>query len=161
MKRLVLALTLLLCLATVVSAQKRSDIFENYDLDSTTEIFCDTVTFSTTPPEGMTACSTGSAAEDGWVDARTEDFKGIAVHVDALALTAGSIDVRVYGRVKTGTTPIPLSLTIAYTTVTRQYIVVPEAVFQVRVGIRINGIDDGDASPEDISIYHYGSRRLR
>jgi len=161
MKRLILALALLLCLATVASAQKRSDIFETYDLDSLTEIFCDTVTFPGSPPEGMAACSTGSAAEDGWIDARTEDFKGVAVHIDAMALTAGTIDVRVYGRVKNGTTPIPLSLTIAYAAATTDYVVVPEAMFQIRVGIFINGVDDGDGSPEDVSLYYYGSRRLR
>lgn len=161
MKRLVLALTLLLCLATVASAQKRSDIFVNYDLDSTTEIFCNATTFSTDPPEGMAACSTGSAAEDGWIDARQEDFRGIAIHIDAMVLTAGTIDVKIYGRVKSGTTPIQLGTTIAYSVATTQYVVVPEALAQVRIGIRINGTDDGDALSEDVSLFYYGSRRLQ
>lgn len=161
MKRIAFTLALILCLASVASAQKRSDIFENYDLDSTTEIFCDTVTFATNPPEGMGQCSTGSADEDGWIDSRTEDFKSVAIHIDALALTAGSIDVAIYGRVKVGTTPIQLGTTLSYTTVDTKIVVVPEAIRQIRIGIVINGTDDGDAADEDVSIYYLGSRRLR
>ena len=108
MKRLAFALALFLCLATVASAQKTSIIFENFDLDSTTELFCDTVTFSTSPPRGMDVCATGSAAEDGWIDARTEDFKGVVIIIDAMALTSGTIDVRIYGRVRIGTTATEL-----------------------------------------------------
>jgi len=32
---------------------------------------------------------------------------------------------------------------------------------QIRIGLVINGVDDGDAADEDVSIYYYGSRRLR
>jgi len=160
MKRLAFALTLLLCSATFVSAQKRADIFENYDLDSTTEIFCDTVTFATSPPEGMEQCSTGSAAEDGWVDARQEDFKSVAIIIDAIALTAGMIDITLYGRVKEGHTPIKIGTTQMFTATDGKIIVVPEALRQIRIGIVINGTDDGDAADEDISILYYGARRL-
>ncbi len=160
MRRLFLILAFLCC-TSVLFAQKRSDIFENYDLDSTSEIFCDTATFVASPPESMTTCATGSAAEDGWLDARTEDFKGIAIHIDVMALTSGTIDVAVYGRVKVGTTAIQLGTTQAFAAAATQYIVVPEAVRQIRVGIVINGVDDGDAADEDVSFYYYGSRRLR
>ena len=161
MKRIALALALFLCLASTVSAQKLSVVFENFDLDSTSEIFCNSTTFSTSPPEGMDQCTTGSADADGWIDARTEDFKTVAIHIDALALTSGSIDVAIYGRVKTGTTPIQLGTTQDYTTVSTQSVVVPEAMRQIRIGIVINGVDDGDAADEDVSIYYFGSRRLR
>lgn len=161
MKRLAFTLALFLCLASIASAQKRSDIFENYDLDSTTEIFCDTVTYATAPPEGMDACTTGSAAGDGWIDARTEDFKSVAIHIDVMALTAGTIDVAIYGRVKVGTTAMQLGTTQQYAAAATQIVVVPEAIRQIRIGIVINGTDDGDAADEDVSIYYYGSRRLR
>jgi len=161
MERLVFITTLFLCLTSFVSAQKRSDILENYDLDSTTEIFCDTVTFAVTPPSGMDTCASGTAAEDGWIDARTEDFKGVTIHIDVMALTSGTIDVAIYGRVKVGTTAIQLGTTQAYAAAATQYIVVPEAIRQIRVGIIINGVDDGDAADEDISLYYYGSRRIR
>ena len=159
MKRIALALALFLCLAPAVSAQKLSIVFENFDLDSTSELFCDTG--QSALPRGMVQCSTGTADEDGWIDARTEDFKTVAIHIDALALTSGSIDVAIYGRVKTGTTPIQLGTTQDYTTVTTQSVVVPEAMRQIRIGLVINGVDDGDAADEDVSIYYYGSRRLR
>lgn len=159
MKRIALALALFLCLATVASAQKLSIVFENFDLDSTSELFCDTG--QSFLPRGMVQCTTGTADEDGWIDARTEDFKTVAIHIDALALTSGSIDVAIYGRVKTGTTPIQLGTTQDYTTVSTQSVVVPEAMRQIRIGLVINGVDDGDAADEDVSIYYYGSRRLR
>jgi len=159
MKRLAFALALLLCLATVASAQKRTDIFENFDLDSTSEVFCDTGQASL--PEGMTQCTTGTADEDGWVDARTEDFKGVVIIIDAMALTSGTIDVRIYGRVKDGTTATELGTVRTFAAADQQYVVVPEALRQIRVSYRINGTDDGDGSPEDVSLYYYGSRRLR
>ena len=161
MKRLAIALALLLCLPVLASAQKRADIFENYDLDSTMEIFCDTVTFATSPPSGMEQCDTGMAAEDGWIDSRTEDFKTVAIIIDDIDLTAGMIDVTLYGRVKEGHTPIKIGTTQSYTTEDTKIIVVPEALRQIRIGIVINGTDDGDAADEDVSIYYYGSRRLR
>jgi len=164
MKRIAFALALVLCLAIPAATQtggKRADIFENYDLDSVAYVYCDPVTYATNPPEGMDQCSTGTAAEDGWVDARTEDFKGIAMHVDAMALAAGTIDISIYARVKVGTSPIQLGLTNSFAAVGTHYVVIPEALRQIRVGIRINGADDGDAADEDISIYYYGSRRLR
>lgn len=161
MKHLAFTLALVLCLVTVASAQKRADILENYDLDSTTEIYCDPVSYATDPPEGMDQCSTGSAAEDGWIDSRTEDFKGLAIHIDAMALSAGTIDVAIYARVKVGTTPMQLGTTQQYASAATQYVVIPEATRQIRIGIRINGTDDGDAADEDISLYYYGSRRLR
>ena len=158
MKRLALALALVLSVASLASAQKTSVVFENYDLDSTTEIFCDTGQAQL--PEGMNQCTTGSAAEDGWIDARQEDFKTVAIHIDAVALTAGMIDVAVYGRVKEGTTPIKLGVTLSYTTTDAKALVVPEAMRQIRIGIVINGTDDGDAADEDVTFIYYGSRRL-
>ena len=160
MKRIAFALALILCLASFASAQKRADVFENYDLDSTTEIFCNAATFATSPPEGMTQCDTGSDAEDGWIDTRQEDFKSVAIIIDAIALTAGSIDISLYGRVKEGTTPIEIGTTQMFTATDGKLIVVPEALRQMRIGIVINGTDDGDAADEDVSIYYYGSRRL-
>jgi hypothetical protein len=158
MKRLAFALALLLCLASIASAQKTSYIFQNYQLDSTSEIFCDTVTFATTPPEGMAQCSTGSAAEDGWIDTRQEDFKSVAILIDAISLTAGMIDVTLYGRVAVGQTPIKIGTTQMYTTTDGKIIVVPEALRQIRIGLVINGTDGvGD---EDVSITYYGARRL-
>lgn len=162
MKRFIIAGALLLAISTFAFAQKRTDIFENFDLDSTTELFCDTATFTTSPPfpKGMTQCNTGSAAEDGWIDARTEDFKGVAIHIDAMALSSGTIDIAIYGRVKSGATPIQLGLTIDFAAAATRYVVVPEALREIRIGLVINGTDDGDGADEDISIYYFGSRRL-
>jgi hypothetical protein len=161
MKRLAYALALLLCFSSLAAAQKTSIVFENFDLDSVTEIFCDTATFSTSPPKGMSQCSTGSADEDGWIRVSSEDFKGVAIHIDVMALTSGTIDVAIYGRVRAGSTPIELGTTRDYASAETQYVVVPEALRELRIGIVINGVDDGDAADEDVSIYYIGSRRLR
>ncbi len=159
MKRLAFTLALFLCLASIASAQKTSIVFENFDLDSTTELFCDTGQSSL--PRGMDQCTTGTDDEDGWIDARTEDFKGVAIHIDAMALNAGTIDVQIYGRVRAGTTEIALlAAPLDFASADTQYVVVPEALRQVRIGLVINGTDDGDGADEDISIYYYGSRRL-
>src|SRR3990172_5213201 len=72
-----------------------------YDLDSTTTIYCDTG--ATYPTGTVAACSTGSAAGDGWIT--VSGYGNVAVIVDVDAVD-NNITVVVEARYRNASPPI-------------------------------------------------------
>lgn len=133
-------------------------LFDNYDLNSTSFIYCDTGS----PPAGV-ACSTGSATDDGWITVASEELK--AFEIDIAALTATSVEVQVEARLRDSggnvhgfiiwpTTSPPTSLT----TTGADGASLSGAYYQIRVGIKITS---DTAGAEDIEVVYNSFGRDR
>ena len=160
MRHVIAVLTLLLVLTGPAFPQSQTaDIFLNFDLDSTSFLYCDTGDI----PAIMVACSTGTAAGDGWIPVGGFEFSSVNLILAALTVTGG-IDTRIEGRVllEDGTFSTNIILfdfvnkTLADGTEDQSVSVGDDHVVQIRVGIKIGTSDDPGA--EDISVIWNGIR---
>lgn len=127
-------------------------LFDNYDLNSTSFVYCD----SGGPPTGV-ACSTGSAAGDGWITVQSEADKAVMVEIIALTVTGG-IDFVIEGRLRNsgalGTGfqvwPSPDGTYRNETAAGSFGVQVPDSLYQLRVGMKIGTSDT--AGTEDIEV---------
>lgn len=117
-------------------------LFDAFNPSAGTFVYCD----SGSPPTGVT-CSTGAAAGDGWIGVRGLDKKLVIIRPDTVSLTSGSIQATIEGRIEdsdgnwsTMTLIAPIDYAAAQS---GQPVSVVENVEQIRVGLRINGTDDG------------------
>ena len=155
-RRTLLGLTLLGVCASLAFGQGRiANIFNDYDLDTNAYIYCDPANI----PALMTACATGVAATDGWIDVRDHRDKTVGVALDAMALVGGvdvTFEVRYQKEGAVYTSAITLMTLINKTVVgtDNQSVRIPDEVTQLRVGIKIGTNDDGDAVDEDIDIIY-------
>lgn len=135
-----------------------ADIFNDYDLDSVAWIYCDT----TDIPALMTACATGTAATDGWIDVRGHQDKTVGIAIDTVGVTGGiniRFEVRYVKEDGTFTSAIILMQLINKTTAAtdNQSVRLPDEVSFFRVGMQIGTADDAlDAIVEDIDIIYNG-----
>ncbi|MGH7166371.1 MAG: hypothetical protein ACREIS_12700, partial [Nitrospiraceae bacterium] len=146
MKKLAL-LALLLAIAAGLAAQpgvRPVKVFGAYDIDSLVYVYCVPAV-----PVPFVACDTGGTgvgADDGWIGVRGMSEKEVIIRVDAIVLTAGSIDFTIEGRWldssgtrATATLIAPISKTAV---AAGQPVRIPENIEEIRVGVRINGTDD-------------------
>lgn len=153
MKRFLLGL-LTLGFASIAQGQVVS-IFDGFDLDTNTFVYCDT----TAIPAGMSACTTGAAVGDGWLTVGRDSRKVFGLFIDQL-LVVGGIIGQLEGRMlkADGTyTSVAILVTLLAKTLTtqNQVILVPEGFEQVRFGIRIGTNDDGgDATTELVDVIY-------
>lgn len=131
-------------------------IFDSFDVDAGTFVYCD-VSDPNTP---FLACNTGGSgndANDGWVGVRGMSEKRVTIRVDAIALTSGNIEFTIEGRStddEGNRVTADLIAVIQKTAVAAgQPVRVVEDYDEIRVGVRINGVDDGDAVDEDITVH--------
>ena len=86
--------------------------------------------------------------------------KRVTIRVDDLALTAGSIRFVVEGRSTDDEGNKVTAQLIAFidkaAVAPGQPVRILEDYEEIRVGVRINGTDDGDVSPEDVTIHIFG-----
>lgn len=130
-------------------------VFSAFDVDSTSFVYC-----VPAAPVQFVACNTagaGTDAGDGWIGVRGMSEKAVIIRVDAIALTAGSIDFTIEGRWldsagtrATATLIVPISKTAV---AAGQPVRIPENVEEIRVGVRINGTDDGDGVPDSVTVH--------
>lgn len=162
MKRLtLLGLTLLLGVwASPLLGQTRvASIFHDYDLDAAAYVYCEVGA----APEYMNQCTTGQAANDGWLNVASHQEKVVAIVLDQID-TATGIDTTIEVRLKTEgdlrTSAITLVNLLVKTTADtdNQLIRLPDEVEEFRVGIRLNTADDPgpDAIIEDIDVVYNG-----
>lgn len=158
MKRSAVLLVALLT-AVGLSAQpgvRPVKVFSAFDVDAVTFVYC-----VPTAPVAFVACNTagaGADAGDGWVGVRGMSEKEVIIRVDAIMLAAGSLDFTIEGRWldsagtrATATLIAPISKTAV---AAGQPVRIPENVEEIRVGVRINGADDGgDAVVESITVH--------
>jgi len=123
------------------------------DITSLTNIFCDTG--STYPADTVLACTTGSAADDGFIDVAGFGNVVIVVDVDAVDDT---IDVDVEARYRDQTTPgTDTQLIHSFTSITTAGVSTHTLIIpadQIRVGVRVNATT---GSAEDVEIIVYRS----
>ncbi|MGH9365257.1 MAG: hypothetical protein ACRD1B_08350, partial [Thermoanaerobaculia bacterium] len=130
-----------------------------YDIDSLVYVYCVPAV-----PVPFVACDTGGTgvgADDGWIGVRGMSEKAVIIRVDAIELGApgvDSIDFTIEGRwldssgtLATATLIAPISkIAVAE----GQPVRIPENIEEIRVGVRINGTDDGgDAVVESITVH--------
>jgi hypothetical protein len=153
----------ILLLSCAVSAQRnipQVTLFSSYDLDSTSYVFCDTGNI----PTGMSACASGTAANDGWVKVAGHEFKAIEIVIDQLNVTGG-IDFKIEARIAaTGSASVIWPSVSANKTLTTENEIVPiqEPCYQIRVGMKIGSADDGNdltTNLEDITVTYAAYRR--
>jgi hypothetical protein len=108
----------------------------------------------------MTACATGVAAGDGWIQSGNHTDKTIGIAIDTVGVTGGvdiRIEVRYLKEDGTFTSAIVLVALLNKTTADtdNQSVRIPDEVSQFRVGMQIGTADDGgDAVVEDIDIIY-------
>ncbi len=163
MKRLLnlLAFTLVLWfMSTALCYAQAYTVFADYDLDSTSYVYCDT----TDIPTGMSACASGVAAGDGWVVKSYNEHMGVSMEIDQVNVTGG-LDFRIEARMLNddGTYSKGIAIwpadgaknkTLA-TGADDEVQLVPDHVYQIRVGIKIGTADDGNdagVNAEQISV---------
>lgn len=156
--RYLLALALLLYAASAYA--QAYTVFEDYDLDSTSYVYCETGDI----PTGMSACATGIAAGDGWMVKAYNQYLSVSMEIDQVVVTGG-IDFRIEARMLNddGTYTAGIAIwpadgaknkTLA-TGADNEIQLVPDHVYQIRVGIKIGSADDGDdetTNAEEISV---------
>jgi hypothetical protein len=130
-------------------------VFNAFDVDATTFVYCVPAT-----PVAFVACDTlgaGAGADDGWVNVRGMSIREAVLRIDAMALTAGTIEFTVEGRwtdaagtKATATLISPIDKAAAGP---GQVVVIAENVEEMRIGVRIDGTDDADAVPESVTIH--------
>lgn len=154
MKKLLLAFALLLLPFQVTGQIQESTtlIFNNFALDATAALYCDTGNI----PTGMSACASGTAAGDGWITVSKDRIPLVMILIDQLNVTGG-LDFVIEGRINAETAVAIYSVNHTATT-DSEFVRVVEEVEQIRVGISIGTSDDGDdsgANEEDITIAVY------
>lgn len=128
------------------SDQIRSQEFwDAFDIASTTFIYCETG--GAQPGQ---ACSTGSADGDGWITVGTDAAK--AVQIDIATINATSIEFiiegRLFGAAAGANAQIwPATGDRSETAVGSFIVQVPDAVYEMRVGIKVTG----DAGAQDVT----------
>jgi hypothetical protein len=144
MKRFLAAIAFLLW-APLAFSLPPVNIFTNFDIASTSFVYCDTGDI----PAQMSACSTGTAANDGWLPIGGNKDPMIAILTSAISVTGtleATIEVRYFNDNSTKTTAITIfdfaSIDAADGT-DDQAIKIIEGAVEMRVGIRINGTDTG------------------
>jgi hypothetical protein len=151
MKRLLnlLAFLTVLLVPTFVYAQAYT-VFDDYDLDSTSYVYCDT----TDIPTGMSACASGTAAGDGWMVKAYNAHMGVSMELDQGNVTGG-VDFRIEARfVNDDGSTYSDAIAIwpadgaknktAFDGTEDEIQLVPDHVYQIRVGIKIGTADDGN-----------------
>lgn len=163
MKRMLLFYAIAVFYAVALFGQLQSaEVFNAFDLDDTTYIFCDT----TDIPGIMSACSTGAAAGDGWITVSRFEKHTVGFIMDQVNVTGG-IDVQIQGRMllEDGTYAAAVSTLFQFTNKTAvdgtddQLVTVVDGIAQIRVGIKIGTADDGDdtgANAEQITVLWNG-----
>ncbi len=141
--------TLLMLLLAANGFSQAYTVFDEYDLDSTSYVYCDT----TDIPTGMSACASGTAATDGWVTKGKAEALGVFMGISQIGVTGG-IDFRIEGRFinddATYTTAAVLwpadggKNKTAGDGTDDEIQLVPDEVSQIRVGIKIGTNDDGN-----------------
>jgi len=126
-----------------------------YDLDSTTTIYCDTG--ATYPTGTVAACSTGSAAGDGWIT--VSGYGNVAVIVDVDAVD-NNITVVVEARYRNASPVTTDTITIAdaFTVISAagtQTFVLNVPADQIRVGVSVAA--GGEGTDEDLEVIVYRS----
>lgn len=156
-KKLALVGALWLVLAASSGAgPNTSIIFDAFDVDAVTFVYCDT-----SAPQGLT-CATGAADDDGWLRVRGLGAKLVVIRPDAIALGAGTVQFTIEGRTQDSTgayatmdliAPIDFAAAQA-----GKPVAIVELVDEIRVGVRINGADDGDAVDDSITVHVDGGQ---
>ncbi len=124
---------------------REQTIFSNFDVTSTSFVYCD----SGGAPSGI-LCSTGSAAEDGWVLVASEPNRSVHVNIDTINAT--SLDFIIQGRNRgqtVGAQIYPATGDRAETATGAFIIQVPDAIYELRVGVKVDtdtGTQNVDAS---------------
>lgn len=159
MRRILVLLAVLLAPTFGWAQGQVADIFNDFELDALAWLYCDT----TDVPALMTACATGVAATDGWIDTRGHSDKTVGIAIDQVNVVGG-IDIRFEVRyVKedgTFTSAIILMNLINKTTADtdNQSVRIPDEVAFFRIGMQIGTADDGagdaGANAEDIDIIY-------
>src|SRR3990172_1505074 len=126
-----------------------------YDLDSTTTIYCDTG--ATYPTGTVAACSTGSAAGDGWIT--VSGYGNVAVIVDVDAVD-NNITVVVEARYRNASPVTTDTITIAdafdvISAAGTQTFVLNVPADQIRVGVSVAA--GGEGVNEDLEVIVYRS----
>lgn len=148
-KFLLIAASCLLLIQTSFAADTYR-IFVDFDVDSTSYVYCDT----TAIPAEMSACASGTAANDGWVPVNSI-YKAIQITLDQLSTDTAGIDYIVYGRLygETIGDVIVAEATLADAVEGEATVIVlnqDELVNEIRVGLKINTADDGTDTGADI-----------
>jgi len=126
-----------------------------YDLDSTTTIYCDTG--ATYPTGTVAACTTGSAAGDGWIT--VSGYGNVAVIVDVDAVD-NNITVVVEARYRNASPVTTDTITIAdafdvISAAGTQTFVLNVPADQIRVGVSVAA--GGEGTDEDLEVIVYRS----
>ena len=126
-----------------------------YDLDSTTTIYCDTG--ATYPTGTVAACTTGSAAGDGWIT--VSGYGNVAVIVDVDAVD-NNITVVVEARYRNASPVTTDTITIAdafdvISAAGVQTFVLNIPADQIRVGVSVAA--GGEGTDEDLEVIVYRS----
>lgn len=107
--------------------------FTTFDVTATSFVYCDTGG----PEEGQ-ACSTGSAAADGWLTVPNQPSR--SVQIDILTINAASLEFVIEARLRDVTTAAQIwpATGDRSETATGSFIVeVPDSIYQMRVGIKL------------------------
>lgn len=150
-----LAYVLLTAWSMSVAGPNTYVMFTAYNPAAGTFVYCD----SASPPSGVT-CVSGAGADDGWRGVRGLGNKSVIIRPDTVSLTSGTIQFTVEGRIadRAGNfasmdlvAPIDFAAAAAGLSV-----LIVENVEQIRVGVRINGTDDG--VPDSITVHFDGGQ---
>lgn len=125
-----------------LAAPNTSIIFDAFNPTAETFVYCDTG-----DPQGL-ICTTGAAAGDGWLRVPGLDGKIVVIRPDTVSLTSGTIQFTVEGRFQDkdgnwATMDLIALIDFAAAQAGHPVAVVERAVEEIRVGVRINGTDDG------------------
>ncbi len=150
-----LILAAILDLGLALASSRTKIMFDAFDVAAGTFVYCDVAS----PPTGVT-CTTGAAADDGWLQVRGMDAKRIIIRPDIVSLAAGTIEVTIEARTTdsdgnfaTETSIAPINYAAAQA---GQGVRIVENVEQIRVGLRINGADDG--VPDSVTVHYDGGQ---
>lgn len=137
------------------SASIRSEaFFSAFDINSTSFNYCDSGA-----AEPGQVCTTGTAAGDGWLAVPNESTKSVQVEIDAL--TGTSIEFVIEARLQdaTGNAQIWPATGDRSETTTGTFIVqVPDAVYQMRVGVKMT-VDTAGAEDITATLNTYSGAR--
>ncbi len=113
----------------------RDQIFwETFDIASTSFLVCDTGDV-----EAAQVCTTGSAAEDGWII--VSDQRPRSVQFEVITFNATSLDVILEGRLRGATDAAqiwPATGDLALTAVGTVLVEVPDSIYQIRAAVKID-----------------------
>lgn len=152
MKRLLNLLAFILVawfMTTALAHAQAYTVFDDYDLDSTSYVYCDT----TDIPTNMSACASGVAAGDGWMIKGYNEYMSVAMEMDQGVVTGG-VDFRIEARMLNDDATYTDAIAIwpadgaknktAFDGTEDEIQLVPDHVYQIRVGIKIGSADDGN-----------------